>query len=128
MSGQAQLSYLSQMTGITGLQVVTPMMGLALAVATLPLMQAAGGYLAHIEYIERDKAWECVRITLQPREPGAEPLDLALWFSRPDVQRDFWRLFAIVPWEDDNWRRPWREFDTYFHLVDPLHPPDPHPP
>jgi len=34
-SGQAQLSYLSQMTAITGLQVVTPMMGLALAVATL---------------------------------------------------------------------------------------------
>ncbi|PJL14857.1 potassium-transporting ATPase subunit KdpA [Stenotrophomonas maltophilia] len=34
-SGQAQLSYFSQMTGITGLQVVTPMMGLALAVATL---------------------------------------------------------------------------------------------
>ncbi|KIP86600.1 potassium ABC transporter ATPase [Stenotrophomonas maltophilia] len=34
-SGQTQLSYLSQMTGITGLQVVTPMMGLALAVATL---------------------------------------------------------------------------------------------
>lgn len=34
-SGQAQLSYLSQMTAITGLQVITPMMGLALAVATL---------------------------------------------------------------------------------------------
>ncbi|WP_293706216.1 potassium-transporting ATPase subunit KdpA [Stenotrophomonas sp. UBA7606] len=34
-SGQAQLSYFSQMTGITGLQVITPMMGLALAVATL---------------------------------------------------------------------------------------------
>ncbi|MEA5126491.1 potassium-transporting ATPase subunit KdpA [Xanthomonas floridensis] len=34
-SGQSQLSYLSQMTGIVGLQVVTPMMGLALAVATL---------------------------------------------------------------------------------------------
>ncbi|HET6782455.1 MAG TPA: potassium-transporting ATPase subunit KdpA, partial [Pseudoxanthomonas sp.] len=34
-SGQAQLSYLSQMVGIVGLQVVTPMMGLALAVATL---------------------------------------------------------------------------------------------
>ena len=34
-SGQAQLSYLSQMTGIVGLQVVTPMMGLALVVATL---------------------------------------------------------------------------------------------
>ena len=34
-SGQAQLSYLSQMVGITGLQVATPMMGLALVVATL---------------------------------------------------------------------------------------------
>ncbi|WP_285446380.1 potassium-transporting ATPase subunit KdpA [Xanthomonas sp. fls2-241-TYG-148] len=34
-SGQAQLSYLAQMTAIVGLQVVTPMMGLALAVATL---------------------------------------------------------------------------------------------
>jgi len=34
-SGQAQLSYLSQMTGIVGLQVVTPMMGLALVAATL---------------------------------------------------------------------------------------------
>lgn len=34
-SGQAQLSYLSQMTGIVGLQVVSPMMGLALVVATL---------------------------------------------------------------------------------------------
>lgn len=39
-SGQAQLSYLSQMTGIVGLQVVTPMMGLALVVATL---RALGG-------------------------------------------------------------------------------------
>lgn len=34
-SGQAQLSYLSQMAGIAGLQVVTPMMGLALVTATL---------------------------------------------------------------------------------------------
>ncbi|WP_093532957.1 potassium-transporting ATPase subunit KdpA [Stenotrophomonas rhizophila] len=34
-AGQAQLSYFSQMTAITGLQVVTPMMGLALVVATL---------------------------------------------------------------------------------------------
>ncbi|WP_374558060.1 potassium-transporting ATPase subunit KdpA [Thermomonas sp.] len=34
-SGQAQLSYLSQMVGIVGLQVATPMMGLALVVATL---------------------------------------------------------------------------------------------
>ena len=34
-SGQAQLSYFAQMTAITGLQVVTPMMGLAMLVATL---------------------------------------------------------------------------------------------
>lgn len=34
-SGQAQLSYLSQMVGIVGLQVITPMMGLGLVVATL---------------------------------------------------------------------------------------------
>lgn len=34
-SGQTQLSYLSQMVGIVGLQVITPMMGLALVVATL---------------------------------------------------------------------------------------------
>ncbi len=34
-SGQAQLSHLAQMTGIVGLQVVTPMMGLALVAATL---------------------------------------------------------------------------------------------
>lgn len=34
-SGQAQLSYLAQMTGIVGLQVVTPVMGLAVAAATL---------------------------------------------------------------------------------------------
>lgn len=34
-AGQAQLSYLSQMTGIVGLQVVTPLMGLALLVATM---------------------------------------------------------------------------------------------
>ncbi|WP_137918251.1 potassium-transporting ATPase subunit KdpA [Hydrogenophaga sp. 2FB] len=34
-AGQAQLSYLSQMTGIVGLQVVTPVMGLAMVAATL---------------------------------------------------------------------------------------------
>ncbi|RCW65782.1 potassium-transporting ATPase subunit KdpA [Pseudorhodoferax soli] len=34
-AGQAQLSYLSQMTGIVGLQVVTPVMGLAIVAATL---------------------------------------------------------------------------------------------
>lgn len=34
-AGQAQLSYLSQMTGVVGLQFLTPIMGLALATATL---------------------------------------------------------------------------------------------
>lgn len=34
-SGQAQLSYLAQMTGIVGMQIITPMMGLAMVVATL---------------------------------------------------------------------------------------------
>ncbi|OTG67627.1 potassium-transporting ATPase subunit KdpA [Acinetobacter silvestris] len=34
-SGQAQLSYLSQMVGIVGLQVIAPMMGLAMVVATI---------------------------------------------------------------------------------------------
>ena len=34
-AGQAQLSYLAQMTAVVGLQVVTPAMGLAVAVATL---------------------------------------------------------------------------------------------
>ena len=34
-SGQAQLSYLSQMVGIVGLQIITPMMGLAMVVATI---------------------------------------------------------------------------------------------
>jgi K+-transporting ATPase ATPase A chain len=48
-SGQAQLSYFSQMTGITGLQVITPMMGLALAVATLRalFMKPAGNDSGH---------------------------------------------------------------------------------
>lgn len=40
-SGQAQLSYLSQAMAIVGLQIVTPMMGLALLVATLRAL--AGG-------------------------------------------------------------------------------------
>ena len=47
-SGQAQLSYLSQMVGIVGLQVITPMMGLALVVATLRALMGgrAGARLA----------------------------------------------------------------------------------
>ena len=45
-SGQAQLSYLSQMVGIVGLQVVTPMMGLALVVATVRGLFGGRGSMA----------------------------------------------------------------------------------
>ncbi|MGN7724576.1 potassium-transporting ATPase subunit KdpA [Luteimonas sp. 22616] len=46
-SGQAQLSYLSQMVGIVGLQVVTPMMGLAMVVATLRALFGGRGEMEH---------------------------------------------------------------------------------
>ncbi|ATE71473.1 potassium-transporting ATPase subunit KdpA [Lysobacter capsici] len=46
-SGQAQLSYLAQMVGIVGLQVVTPMMGLAIVVATLRGLFGGRQALAH---------------------------------------------------------------------------------
>ena len=42
-AGQSQLSWLAQMTAITGLQVVTPMMGLAMAVATLRALFSSSG-------------------------------------------------------------------------------------
>jgi len=55
-SGQAQLSYFSQMTAITGLQVVTPMMGLALVVATLrPLFGAAPAADASADTLPADR-------------------------------------------------------------------------
>ncbi|MBN9408295.1 MAG: potassium-transporting ATPase subunit KdpA [Burkholderiales bacterium] len=41
-SGQAQLSYLAQMTGIVGLQVVTPVMALAMVAATLRALFGGG--------------------------------------------------------------------------------------
>ncbi len=46
-SGQAQLSYLSQMVGIVGLQVATPMFGLAAVVATLRALFGGRGKNAH---------------------------------------------------------------------------------
>lgn len=46
-SGQAQLSYLSQMVGIVGLQAATPMMGLALVVATLRALFGSRDRNAH---------------------------------------------------------------------------------
>jgi K+-transporting ATPase ATPase A chain len=52
-SGQAQLSYLAQMTGIVGLQVITPMMGLALVVATLRAL--FGGRNAEVAHADADQ-------------------------------------------------------------------------
>ncbi len=46
-AGQAQLSYLAQMTAITGLQMVTPLMGLGLVAATLRALTAPG-QIAHV--------------------------------------------------------------------------------
>ena len=46
-SGQAQLSYLSQMVGIVGLQVATPMFGLAAVVAMLRALFGGRGKDAH---------------------------------------------------------------------------------
>lgn len=42
-AGQAQLSYLSQIVGVVGLQMITPMMGLALVTATLRAMFGGRG-------------------------------------------------------------------------------------
>lgn len=61
-SGQAQLSYLSQMVGIVGLQMVTPMFGLAMLAATLrglfggreAIEAGAGESLSAIDAQDRD--------------------------------------------------------------------------
>ncbi len=77
-SGQAQLSYLSQMVGIVGLQVVTPMMGLAMVVATLRALfggrqqmaqagtEAAHGHAAENEDRDVGNYWaDVVRATFR---------------------------------------------------------------
>ncbi|MCD2513728.1 potassium-transporting ATPase subunit KdpA [Comamonas endophytica] len=68
-SGQAQLSYLAQMCGIVGLQVVTPVMGLAVVAATLRGLfggrQAAAATDASVE-IDVGNYWaDVVRATLR---------------------------------------------------------------
>lgn len=71
-SGQAQLSYLSQMTGIVGLQIITPVMGLAVATATLRGLfggrKASNETAAHAESGETDVGnyWaDVIRATLR---------------------------------------------------------------
>lgn len=55
-SGQAQLSYLSQMVGIVGLQVATPMMGLGIAVATLRALFSKHDAIARKQVVEKHAA------------------------------------------------------------------------
>lgn len=74
-SGQAQLSYLSQMVGIVGLQVVTPMMGLALVVATLRALFGGRADASSADAIQASAA----SVSARPRMAGPddpEPVSL----------------------------------------------------
>ena len=74
-SGQAQLSYLSQMVGIVGLQVVTPMMGLALVVATLRALFGGRVDASSAEAIQASAASASARPRMAgPDDPGAASL------------------------------------------------------
>jgi K+-transporting ATPase ATPase A chain len=92
-SGQAQLSYLSQMVGVTGLQVITPMFGLAMLVATLRGLfggrEAMSGETAPEEGAERDVGnfWvDVVRATLRILLPLCAALALLLaWQGVPST-------------------------------------------
>jgi K+-transporting ATPase ATPase A chain len=92
-SGQAQLSYLSQMVGVTGLQVITPMFGLAMLVATLRGLfggrEAMSGDTAPEEGTERDVGnfWvDVVRATLRILLPLCVALALLLaWQGVPST-------------------------------------------
>ncbi|RYZ74573.1 MAG: potassium-transporting ATPase subunit KdpA [Lysobacteraceae bacterium] len=87
-SGQAQLSYLSQMAGIVGLQVATPMMGLALVVATLRALFGGRVDARSADAIPASAASVSVRPRLagpddpkplllgDGRQPGAGPRDV----------------------------------------------------
>ncbi|MFT4021216.1 MAG: potassium-transporting ATPase subunit KdpA [Acinetobacter sp.] len=54
-SGQSQLSYLSQMVAIVGLQIISPMMGLAIVVATIRVLFTSAPQVKSDEQIEHDK-------------------------------------------------------------------------
>jgi K+-transporting ATPase ATPase A chain len=92
-SGQAQLSYLSQMAGVTGLQVITPMFGLAMLVATLRGLfggrEAMSGETVSEEGAERDVGnfWvDVVRATLRILLPLGAALALLLaWQGVPST-------------------------------------------
>lgn len=109
-AGQAQLSYLAQMTGIVGLQVVTPVMGLALVAATLrglfggrqavaedtPARVDVGNYWADVVrtslravlplslLLSAALSWQGVPATLQAG-PVAAPLDASAGFPQQKI-------------------------------------------
>ena len=87
-SGQAQLSYLSQMVGIVGLQVVTPMMGLALVVATLRALFGGRMDASSADAIQASAASASARPRMAgPDDPEAASLRHG---QQPDVgQGDF---------------------------------------
>ncbi|GMU44822.1 MAG: potassium-transporting ATPase subunit KdpA [Xanthomonadales bacterium] len=88
-SGQAQLSYLSQLAGIVTLQVVTPMMGLALAAAVLRALVGGRNAAQASEGEPRDVGnyyVDVIRLTLRAFLPVALALSLALsWQGVPST-------------------------------------------
>ena len=80
-SGQAQLSYLSQLAGIVTLQVVTPMMGLAIAAAMLRALVGGRNASTAREGDARDVGnfySDVIRLTLRAFLPLALMLSLLL--------------------------------------------------
>ena len=88
-SGQAQLSYLSQLAGIVTLQVVTPMMGLGIAAAMLRALTGGRNAASAKEGEPRDVGnfyVDVVRLTLRAFLPVALALSLALsWQGVPST-------------------------------------------
>ncbi len=84
-SGQAQLSYLSQMVGIVGLQVVTPMMGLALVVATLRALFGGRAGASQADALQASAAPASAR----PRMAGQDDPEAVLSRQgrQPDAER-----------------------------------------
>lgn len=80
-SGQAQLSYLSQLAGVVSLQVVTPMMGLAIAAAVLRALMGGRNRDVAQEGETRDVGnyfVDVVRLTVRVFLPLAVVMALAL--------------------------------------------------
>ncbi len=75
-SGQAQLSYLSQMVGIVGLQVITPMFGLAVLVATLRGLFGGREAMQSTGEVKEGAALEGAALEGQERDVGNVWVDI----------------------------------------------------